>query len=129
MPEVDSGITPGWGGTTRMARYIGKRRTKEINIIGALMSAERAVDWGLWNRVVPTDQLDAEVAQWCSELVERSPTAIAIAKRSFNADSENIRGIAGLGFTGLSLYYATDESKEGGAAQKQKRTPEFRKFT
>ena len=45
MPEVDSGITPGWGGTTRLARYIGKRRTKEINIIGALMPAKRAVDW------------------------------------------------------------------------------------
>jgi len=61
MPEVDSGITPGWGGTTRMARYIGKRRTKEINIIGALMPARRAVEWNLWNRVVPNDQLDAEV--------------------------------------------------------------------
>ena len=61
MPEVDSGITPGWGGTTRMARYIGKRRTKEINIIGALMPAARAVEWGLWNRVVPDDGLDAEV--------------------------------------------------------------------
>lgn len=61
MPEVDSGITPGWGGTTRMARYIGKRRTKEINIIGALMPAKRAVEWNLWNRVVPDDHLDAEV--------------------------------------------------------------------
>jgi enoyl-CoA hydratase len=61
MPEVDSGITPGWGGTTRMAKYIGKRRTKEINIIGALMPAKRAVEWNLWNRVVPNDQLDAEV--------------------------------------------------------------------
>ena len=61
MPEVDSGITPGWGGTTRMARYIGKRRTKEINIIGALMPASRAVEWGLWNRVVPADRLDSEV--------------------------------------------------------------------
>ena len=61
MPEVDSGITPGWGGTTRMARYIGKRRTKEINIIGAIMPAKRAVDWGLWNRVVADDKLDDEV--------------------------------------------------------------------
>ena len=61
MPEVDSGITPGWGGTTRMSRYIGKRRTKEINIIGALMPARRAVDWGLWNRVVPDDKLNEEV--------------------------------------------------------------------
>ena len=61
MPEVDSGLTPGWGGTTRMARYIGKRRTKEINIIGALMPAQKAVDWGLWNRTVPADRLDDEV--------------------------------------------------------------------
>ena len=61
MPEVDSGITPGWGGTTRMARYIGKRRTKEINIIGALMPAKRAVEWNLWNRVVANDKLDHEV--------------------------------------------------------------------
>ena len=61
MPEVDSGITPGWGGTTRMSRYIGKRRTKEINIIGALMSAQCAMDWGLWNRVVDDDALDREV--------------------------------------------------------------------
>jgi enoyl-CoA hydratase len=44
-----------------MARYIGKRRTKEINIIGALMPARRAVEWGLWNRVVPAEQLDSEV--------------------------------------------------------------------
>ncbi len=61
MPEVDSGITPGWGGTTRLARYIGKRRTKEINIIGALMSARIAEEWNLWNRVVPNDKLDEEV--------------------------------------------------------------------
>ncbi|MFX0000627.1 MAG: enoyl-CoA hydratase/isomerase family protein [Candidatus Hodarchaeota archaeon] len=61
MPEVDVGITPGWGGTTRLARLIGRRRAKEINLLGALHSARRAVDWNLWNRVVPNDQLDLEV--------------------------------------------------------------------
>ena len=61
MPEVDVGITPGWGGTTRLARFIGRRRAKEINLIGALHSAKRAVEWNLWNRVVPNDQLDVEV--------------------------------------------------------------------
>ena len=45
-----------------------------------------------------------------------SPTAIAIAKASFNADSENIKGISGLGFQALALYYQTDEAKETGAA-------------
>jgi len=61
MPEVDVGITPGWGGTTRLARLIGRRRAKEINLIGALHSAKRAVEWNLWNRVVSKDDLDAEV--------------------------------------------------------------------
>ncbi len=61
MPEVDSGITPGWGGTTRMVRYIGKRRTKEVNMIGALYPSRKAEDWNLWNRVVGDDKLDEEV--------------------------------------------------------------------
>ncbi len=61
MPEVDVGITPGWGGTTRLSRLIGRRRAKEINLIGALHSGEKAVKWNLWNRVVPNDQLDTEV--------------------------------------------------------------------
>jgi 2-ketocyclohexanecarboxyl-CoA hydrolase len=81
---------------------------------------------GLVNKVVPDDQLDTEVAQWCAEIVERSPTAIAIAKRSFNADSENIGGIATLGFQVLALYYGTEESKEGGQAFREKRKPRFR---
>ena len=61
MPEVDVGLTPGWGGTTRMARLVGRRVTKEINFLGALHPAQRAVELSLWNRVVPNDQLDAEV--------------------------------------------------------------------
>jgi enoyl-CoA hydratase len=61
MPEVDVGITPGWGGTTRLARLIGRRMTKEINMLGALHHARRAVELGLWNRVVSNDQLDAEM--------------------------------------------------------------------
>ena len=48
---------------------------------------------GLVNKVVPADALDAEVEAWCREILALSPTALAIAKRSFNADSENIRGI------------------------------------
>ncbi|HUW91299.1 MAG TPA: enoyl-CoA hydratase/isomerase family protein [Candidatus Nanopelagicaceae bacterium] len=61
MPEVDVGITPGWGGTTRLARLIGRRRAKEINLIGALHTSKKAVEWNLWNRVVANDQLDEEV--------------------------------------------------------------------
>ena len=55
-----------------------------------------------------------------------SPGALALAKKSFNADSDNIRGIATMGMHALSLYYDTDESREGGIAFREKRKPDFR---
>ena len=88
MPEVDSGITPGWGGTTRMSRYIGKRRTKEINIIGALMSAQKAVDWGLWNRVVPPEKLDDEVQALLEVLRSKNQQACRQLKYIVNRGCE-----------------------------------------
>ena len=83
---------------------------------------------GLVNAVVPHEELDAEVAKWCEELMAKSPTALTIAKRSFNSDSENIRGIGALGMQSLALYYQTEESKEGARAFREKRKPEFRKY-
>ena len=82
---------------------------------------------GLVNKVVPDEELDAEVAAWCAELVQRSPTAIALAKRSFNAATEHIRGISSLGMQALALYYGTDESREGGEAFRERRPPDFSK--
>jgi enoyl-CoA hydratase len=60
MPEVDVGITPGWGGTTRLTRLIGRRMAKEVNLLGALHPAARAVELGLWNRVVDSELLGDE---------------------------------------------------------------------
>jgi enoyl-CoA hydratase len=88
MPEVDSGITPGWGGTTRMSRYIGKRRTKEINIIGALMPAIRAVEWNLWNRVVPNGKLDEEVEALLEVLRSKNHQACRQLKMIINRGCE-----------------------------------------
>jgi 2-ketocyclohexanecarboxyl-CoA hydrolase len=81
---------------------------------------------GLVNAVVPDDELDDEVDRWCAEINALSPTALAIAKRSFNADTENIRGIGQLGFQALALYFGTEESKEGGNAWRARRAPDFR---
>ena len=55
-----------------------------------------------------------------------SPTAIAIAKRSFNQDSESIRGISAMGMQALGLFYRTEESREGVNAFLEKRPPKFR---
>jgi 2-ketocyclohexanecarboxyl-CoA hydrolase len=84
---------------------------------------------GLVNTVVPHDQLDAEITKWCAEIMEKSPTALTIAKRSFNADSETIRAIGAMGMQTLKLYYDSAESREGVDAFTQKRKPDFRQFT
>ena len=73
-------------------------------------------------------EADAEVAKWCAEILQMSPTAIALAKRSFNADTEMIRGISSFAMQALKLYYDTEESKEGGNAFREKRKPDFRKY-
>lgn len=123
-PKIGS-VDPGFG-TAYLARIVGEKRAREIWYMCRRYTAQEAYEMGLVNKVVPDDELDAEVDRWCEELKLRSPTALAIAKRSFNADSENIRGIASLGFQAVALYYDTDEAKEGGAALREKRAPKFR---
>lgn len=123
-PKVGS-VDPGFG-TAYLARVIGEKRAREIWYLNKRYTAQQALDWGLANAVVPPEELDAEVDRWVAELMERSPTALAMAKVSFNADTESIRGISAMGMRALSLYYETDESKEGGVAFKEKRKPNFR---
>ena len=88
MPEVDVGITPGWGGTTRLARLIGRRRAKEINLIGALHPAKQAVEWNLWNRVVPNDQLDVEVERLLEVLRSKNQQGLRQLKFIINRGVE-----------------------------------------
>jgi 2-ketocyclohexanecarboxyl-CoA hydrolase len=126
-PKVGS-VDPGWG-TAYLAHVVGEKKAREIWYLCRRYSAQEALQMGLCNVVVPHDQLDAEVDKWCQEIMERSPTAIAIAKSSFNASTEHIRGIGSLGMQALSLYYNTDESKEGVKAFMEKRKPDFRKFS
>ena len=106
MPEVDVGITPGWGGTTRMARLIGRRMTKEVNLLGALHPASRAVQLGLWNRAVPDDRLDAEVDALIEVLLSKNQQAVRqlkfIINRGVEADLYTAQGFEALsaGLTG-----------------------------
>jgi 2-ketocyclohexanecarboxyl-CoA hydrolase len=123
-PRMGS-VDPGFG-TAYLARVVGEKKAREIWYMCRRYTAHEALQMGLCNAVVPHDQLDAEVEKWCAELMEKSPTALAIAKRSFNADSENIRGIGALGMQALALYYQTEESKEGAKAFLEKRKPDFR---
>ena len=123
-PKVGS-VDPGFG-TAYLARIVGEKRAREIWYLCRRYSAKEAYDMGLVNAVVPPDKLDDEVDKWCAEIKERSPTALAIAKRSFNVDTEQLRAVSALGFEAVALYYDTEESKEGGRAFREKRAPRFR---
>ena len=88
MPEVNWGITPGWGGTTRLTRYIGLRKAKEINMLGAIHPAEEAVEEGLWNRAVPADELDDEVASLIEVLESKNMQTLRQLKFVLNYGAE-----------------------------------------
>src|SRR3954463_15314618 len=75
-PKVGS-VDPGFG-TAYLARIVGEKKAREIWYLCRRYTAAEAQAMGLVNTVVPHDQLDAEVAKWCAEILERSPTAIAI---------------------------------------------------
>jgi 2-ketocyclohexanecarboxyl-CoA hydrolase len=123
-PRVGS-VDPGFG-TAYLSRVIGEKRAREIWYLCRKYTAQQALDWGLVNAVVPIDQLDQEVEKWAQEILALSPTAISIAKRSFNADSDSIKGIGSLGMQTLKLFYESEESKEGVKAFLEKRKPRFR---
>jgi 2-ketocyclohexanecarboxyl-CoA hydrolase len=124
-PKMGS-VDPGYG-TALLARVVGEKKAREMWFLCRRYSGQEAVEMGLANLCVPHEQLDEVVQSWGEELCERSPTALAIAKRSFNMDTAHQAGIAGMGLMALKLYYDTDESREGVNALREKRPPNFRK--
>jgi len=115
-------------GTGYLARVVGEKKAREIWYLCLQYSAQEALDMGLVNKVVPLKDLRAETEKWCAALLEKSPTALALAKQSFNVDSEQRAGVAQLAHTALGLYYQTDEAMEGRNAFVEKRPVDFRRF-
>jgi naphthoate synthase len=115
-------------GTGFLARIVGEKRAREIWYMCRQYTAEEALAMGLVNKVVPLKDLRAETEAWCRELLDKSPTALALAKQSFNVDSEQRAGVAQFALTALNLYYGTDEAMEGRNAFVEKRPVDYRKF-
>lgn len=121
--SVDAGF-----GTAYLARIVGEKKAREMWYLCRRYSAREALEMGLVNAVVPEKDLDAEVDKWCGEILEKSPTALKMAKYSFNADTDNIFGISRMGLSSLELFHLTEESKEGVDAFVEKRDVDFGKF-
>ena len=115
-------------GTGFLARAVGEKKAREIWYLCRQYTAPEALEMGLVNKVVPLKDLRAEVETWCAELLDKSPTALALAKQSFNIDSEQRAGVAQFAHTALRLYYQTEEAMEGRNAFVEKRPVSFKKF-
>jgi enoyl-CoA hydratase len=127
QPEVNLGIIAGLGGTQRMARFIGKAKTMDMHLTGRMMDAAEAERAGLVSRVVPARSLIDEARAAAARIAEKSQIAVMAAKEAVNAAFETTlaQGIAHERRLFQSLF-ATADQKEGMAAFREKRAPQFR---
>lgn len=84
MPEINWDITPGWGGTAKIAKYAGRRKAKEWNLLGTLFSAQKAERYDLVNRLVEPEDLENEVNALIEILLSKDPTAMQCTKYFLN---------------------------------------------
>lgn len=122
---VKIGSAPVLGGTNFLAMIVGEKRAKEIAFMCRRYSAEKALEMGLINRVVPADQLENEVTSWADELLRMSPRYLEIAKISSNVWWNQSRDayLSGLGM--LVQAIGSKDMIEGATAFMEKRRPQF----
>lgn len=127
LPEVGLGVIPGYGGTQRLARLVGKGKAMEMILLGGagMIKADEALQWGLVNHVVPQDQLLAKCNELAAAIAKNSPTALAAAIRTVNAGYEP--GVNGLAreIEEFGKCFGTADFKEGTSAFMEKRKAEF----
>jgi len=128
QPEVALGIIPGWGGTQRLPRLIGKGRAIEMIAGGKMIDAEEALRIGLVNHVVPQMELMEAVNSLAKSIIKNGPAAVAASLKcihmGYDKDLENGLDIELNTFAEL---FETDEQREGTTAFVEKRKPNFRK--
>jgi enoyl-CoA hydratase/carnithine racemase len=125
MPEIDWGITPGWGGTSRLARAVGWRKAKEWNLIGALFKGEVAEKHGLVNRLCAHEDLPGEVDALVKVMLEKNRSALRRTKFIMNKGIDQHIS-ASLAFEVPILPYAIGD-RTGAASIADFQTSEGRK--
>lgn len=127
LPEVRLGIMPGYGGTQRLPRLIGRRRAMELILNGDRISAGKALEYGLVNRVVSDENVREEAFQWAVMLAGGPPLAIKgiIDSVVRGTDKKLEEGMA-VERENMMKVSGTEDAIEGVSAFFTKRTPEFK---
>jgi enoyl-CoA hydratase len=127
QPEINLGIIPGAGGTQRWPRTVGKYVAMEINLGGEPITARRAYQLGLVNRVVPAEVTIRVAIETARSLAAKAPVAVRLAKEAVNQALETPLA-AGLAVERRNFYFlfATDDQKEGMRAFLEKRKAAFK---
>jgi enoyl-CoA hydratase/3-hydroxyacyl-CoA dehydrogenase len=124
QPEVNLGIIPGFGGTQRLPRLVGRAKALELNLLGDAIGAAEAFDHGLVNRVVPDHELLDTTLAWARKLAGQAPLAVAEIKRVSGADGLDA-GIAAEKDAFVTAF-TSDDAREGIAAFLGKRAPHWK---
>lgn len=126
LPEVNLGLFPGFGGTQRLARLVGRNRAKEIIYTAKIFSAQEAYDIGIINKLCEPDQLIPEVTKTLQTILKKGPVAVSLAKRVINEGSD-LPLASGLAFEEVTfpLTFATEDRNEGVKAFLEKREAKF----
>ncbi len=127
QPEVRLGIGPGYGGTVRLPRLVGRGRALELLLTGQMIDAQEALRIGLVNRVVPADRLLPESEQLLRSILENGPLAVRACLEAVDAGLDvGLEEALLLEANLFGLLSGTADMKEGTTAFLAKRKPEFR---
>ena len=123
------GSAPLWWGCQMMPAVVGEKKAREILFLVRQYSAYEAMEMGLVNKVVPDDQLDDLVDEWCDEILRKSPQGLRLAKIAMNTATDALYSSVqhGLELVALNHVYGP-EPKEGIASFQEKRPADWRKF-
>jgi enoyl-CoA hydratase len=126
QPEVNLGIIPGFGGTQRLPRLVGRTKALELVFTGEHITADAALRLGLVNHVVPQAELMPRAVALANTIAEKAPLAIAIAKRAVYEGLETSpRGGNEIEMRRFGEAVGTADRKEGTKAFLEKRKPEW----
>jgi dihydroxynaphthoic acid synthetase len=114
-----------------LVRVVGAKRAREMWMLCRRYTAQQMLQWGLVNEVVPLDDLDATVRQWCDELLSLSPTVLKVVKRSFDEEYADLRSRQEAADYLQDVnpdFFASGEQLEGARAFLDKRPPDYSRF-